>query len=482
MKTIYNIFEHIRNESSSNKKLEILESNKDNVLLKEILYRTYNPLINYYITNFDEDLSIYNHDDLIGVDNIFNILDKLSSRQISGNEARITIESLTNFMCFETRDILRRIINRDIDAGISTKTINKIWKDLIPEVPYMRCKTFKDVKKIKFPAIVQKKEDAAFFNGIFENGEFKFKTRNGLEFFPTYLKEEFIHILYENNISEDLVIHGELMVVDDNNHILNREISNGLLSSFIKKDQTIANILKKIEDGKSVEKLSDKLTRFQNEINNTDHNMIAVIWDAVPLQDWKQGKSSIPYKLRFEKIKALECTHIRVVESEIVHSIDEALYFYNRMIMMGYEGCVLKNLDGIWQDTSSGSYDQIKMKSEKETDLICTGYVPGEGKYRNGIGSLCCQSSDGLIKVDVPGKSDKMRGFERVDPGDSSKGLKLIEGFDCNCYNNRIFAVKFNALIKNEKGQYSLFLPRFAENQPRFDKDAADSFDMIKKM
>lgn len=451
-----------------------------------MVFSVYNPVINYYIRDYDESFPINTHQDLCDVEDIFNVLDQLSRRKITGNEAGNVLKDLTNLLCFESRHVLKLIIDRDLKVGVSIKTINKVWKNLIPELPYMRCKTFKDVKKIKFPAFAQKKEDAAFFNGVFEDGEFKFFTRNNSEFFPSHLKEEFIHIFHEKDITEDIVIHGELMICDCNGNFLDRQISNGLLSSYIKKDQTLKRISeeleKRIKKNLNFEKLSSKLTEFQNELKATDLNMVAVIWDYVPLKDWRNGKCNIPYIDRFKKLKDLETSHIRVVECEIVENMEEALRFYDKMISQGFEGCVLKNLDGIWQDTDSGSYDQIKMKADKEADLLCVGYVPGEGKYRNGIGSLCFKSCDGLIRVDVPGKSDKMRGFERADKNDSSKGLKLIDGFDCNCYNDCIFPVKFNALIKNENGDYSLFLPRLSQNEPRFDKDYADDFFTIEKM
>lgn len=477
MKQIYKILEEIKNESSSNKKLEILKKYSDNELLKKVLYYTYNPLINFYVKDYEES-NCSDTEDKITSEEIFKVLDKLSERKITGKLAKESLTNVSSKLSNQSSEVLRKIIDRNLRVGIEVKSINKVFPKLIQEVPYMRCKTFKDNKKIIYPCYAQLKEDAAFVNIIFENDEISFKTRNGNEFFPSYLKEEFLHIFHENNIYDDFVITGELMVLEDSK-ILPREISNGLVNSFIKMEETERKILEEIELKKnnnySYDKLTSKLIKFNQDWLYTDINMMASVWDIIPLQDWKEGKCKIPYKERFEKLKEIGSSHIRVVETEIVNSLDEAQNFFERMLERGLEGCVLKNFQGEWIDTQSGSYDQVKMKAEKSADLIVVGYKEGVGKYIGGIGSLICATSDGELIVNVAGLTDKERGFERIDINDSSKGLKLIKGFNCEQYNGSIITVTYNSIIdSDDKKTKSLFLPRVNELF-RFDKDYADT-------
>ena len=49
MKEVINIINQLRNESSTNGKLKILKDNKDNELLKKVLYYTYNDNLQYGI-------------------------------------------------------------------------------------------------------------------------------------------------------------------------------------------------------------------------------------------------------------------------------------------------------------------------------------------------------------------------------------------------------------------------------------------------
>ena len=50
MEEIIKIINQLREESSTNGKLKILKDNKDNELLKKVLYYTYNPFKKYGVT------------------------------------------------------------------------------------------------------------------------------------------------------------------------------------------------------------------------------------------------------------------------------------------------------------------------------------------------------------------------------------------------------------------------------------------------
>ena len=77
------------------------------------------------------------------------------------------------------------------------------------------------------------------------------------------------------------------------------------------------------------------------------------------------------------------------------------------------------------------------------------------------IGSLCCESADGKVKVYVgSGFTDEQR---NASPSE---------------YYDKIIAVKYNARIKNVSGEESLFLPIFLE--VRNDKEVADNSKKIK--
>ena len=77
------------------------------------------------------------------------------------------------------------------------------------------------------------------------------------------------------------------------------------------------------------------------------------------------------------------------------------------------------------------------------------------------------------------GLSDEQRGFRRLDPNDSSKGIVLKEGWDNNCYNGLIVNIKYNMLSKDKSGKPSLSLPNVVEF--RNDVVVAETYEEIVK-
>lgn len=480
--SISRIFELIRNESSKNKKMDILREHKDNELLKKILLYTYDPLRNYYIKRYeDHEVGNVFYSPL---ENVFPMLDSLSTRKISGYSAVDLIEDTTISLNPESKVILRGIIDRTQHLGIEAKSINKIWDNLIPSIGYMRCSLLDKLDKITYPAICQRKEDGLFVNVIYKDGDIRFLTRAGNEFYLTFLKVELLNQL-QNIGTTDVVFHGELLVESaDNDGVESRKVGNGMINSLIKKEQTMETLQEKLNACRGTaksQKVAAEIHDKEMEFQETNKRLQIVLWDAVSYENWIDGYSPISYKCRFNGVENVASRHVKVVESKIVNSFDEAQSFYKEQIDSGYEGAVLKNLNGEWRNHTSPN--QIKMKSEKVCELEIIGIETGSvgGEYENGIGSIICKSSDGKVLVNVGiGLSNTQRGFERVDKNDSSKGLRQVS-FDFDWMIGSIVSVKFNEIISSKsKDTWSLFLPRLINE--RHDKTEADDFEYISKL
>jgi DNA ligase-1 len=153
---------------------------------------------------------------------------------------------------------------------------------------------------------------------------------------------------------------------------------------------------------------------------------------------------------------------IKIIETETVKSLDEARNHYSKMRLEGKEGTILKRNTGIWKNGTSK--DQVKFKDEKVADLIILAQNEGTGKNKETFGSLLCSSEDGLLFVSVSGFTDEKR-KEIYDNWSTWEGL--------------IIHVKYNELIHDINGDYSLFLPRF--DGIAFDKSHADDLGRIIK-
>jgi len=192
----------------------------------------------------------------------------------------------------------------------------------------------------------------------------------------------------------------------------------------------------------------------------------ATVWDVIPYMYFTDGHCPVPYSKRFSSLGDLvkaqpsKDKRIWLVSSEIVETYEKAQEIFNEYLSLGYEGIILKDGSGIWEDKRAKH--QIKFKGELECDLKIVAVEEGTGKYAGMLGAIVCESADGVVKVNVgSGFNDAHR-----------KNLKEKDLL------GKIVAVKYNARIKNKLGDESLFLPIFIE--VRDDKDVADTSKEIK--
>jgi len=441
---------------------------------------------------------------------MFSILNDMKDGELKG---KLADQKIIDYLI--GKDLLYKrlfsyVVKRDIKAKISVKIINDIFGRIIMICPYMRCESESYMKKRivystttdgiekKHGALAQTKADGAFLNVIVDlDYDLEIMTRQG-RFAPNL---EFLNHLKMLNYNTKVVIHGEVLIKDKEGNILPREISNGMFNKFVKHESTLEEIDKKYKVAKSdkaKEKLHIKYCDLIKEIDYIKKNIIYVVWDILPYNDWQNLECKQTTISRFKKIKEVvkdfneyvksmdldigNC-ELQLIDHKIVYSDEEAMVFYQEQLDKGLEGMVIKNLNAEWKhDVNRAGI--IKLKDFKECDLRCIGWEPAEeeSEFEGGIGSLICESSDSLLKVNISGMKRHERGLERVDLNDSSKGLKVIDDFDFDQFNGKIIAVKFNEILKSDKKEeYSLFLPSILEIRDASDKSEADTFDKIKK-
>lgn len=417
-------------------KTDLLNTRVDDTLLKKIVQLALDPFTQFY----QRKIPAYKPATANQADSLESVIDSLnmlSTRQVTGNAAIDYLTKLLSSLVESDAKVIERIIAKDLKCGVSVATANAVWPNLIAEYPCMLCSQFESklVNKINFPAYVQMKMDGMRFNAIVRNGTVEFRSRNGKELnLLGNLEQEFIALA--NGV--DCVFDGELMVMfDDEMQFADRQTGNGILNKANK-----------------------------GTISAKEAAMVhASLWDVIPYNDFVKGFCSVPYATRWSTVEWLinnqdsKNKRIWKVYSEVVNTIDEANIIFEKLIADGYEGIILKDGRGCWEDKRTKS--QIKFKSELECDLKIVGIQAGTGKYQGLLGAIFCESADGVVKVSVgSGFNDDQR---------MNYGPELID---------KIVAVKYNARIKNKNGEESLFLPVFVEI--REDKDTADSSKEIK--
>lgn len=443
MKSVYDTIVAVRATSSKNEKLDILTKQKDNDDLREFLRVCYEPRINFYISKVDTKIGeTLDHPWKFDRKLLAKIVQRLHGREVTGNAAKKWLaDCYAELDSAWEKELLVMLIERDVKAGFSESTINKVWANTVTDVPYMRCSLPKDAKLNSFPwkkgVFSQIKADGMFANVSNHGaGKITIESRNGSPFpidaFPG------IDADAQANLPAGYQVHGEMLVALKKMSglvYLPRQEGNGMLNKLLKGGE--------LPPG---------------------HVVIFEAWDMIPLEAAvTKGKYKVPYAERWEKLQEAMggCSNIKLIDTQIVYSYEEALRHYQYALSLELEGTIIKHPDMEWKDGTSK--EQVKMKMEVCVELRVVGYNEGTGKAAGSLGSLQCESECGKLKVNVgSGFTDKMR----ADIW-SRKDLSII-------------TVKSNSIMPPEnKDTYSLFLPIFIEE--RLDKRDADTLERIQE-
>lgn len=443
--SILSILDQLGNSSKRGHKLALVEEHKDNPVFMSVVKLALDPYINFFI----KKIPSYTPTGGKTLEWALLQLELLSSRTVTGHAGIEHLRSVLTSLDADDAIVISRIIGKDLRCGMADGIVNAVVTGFIPTYPCLLARSYddKNIKNITFPAYSQLKADGLRVNFHLTSDSVYICGRSGREI---DLLGQMDHDSLEiaKQFSGPVVVDGELVVVDDCGNILSRKVGNGIINKAIKGTITV-------EEAKMIR---------------------AKVWDVIPADQFKKGVSEKGYKDRFLDISnALVSAsgtsedHLAnklkgnsfkfwIIESKVVNNLEEAQEHFAEMLSRGEEGTILKNFSGLWED--SRSKHLVKLKAEKECDLVITGFNPGAGKFEGMVGSLICESSDGGVEVSISGFDDKTR--QEITDNITS----LIGTIVTVMYNERIKS-------KSRVGVDSLFLPRFTEF--RTDKTVADS-------
>lgn len=424
---VNHIFEMLRSTSSMNEKLAILKSYNSDDDLKKILKYAYDKVTYTYGISPQSMTNYVNcsYDGVVKMD-AEELLAKLNSRELTGNAALKAARDVYNALDTVGRDFLYKILDRDLKIGVSTETLNKVWKGMIPKPHYCRCAIYdeKTIRKIKFPAFIQLKCDGTYREAYVHNGHVAFKTRSGEE--------------YENPVLSNVMkclpdgyYLGEFTIGRADEPRANRAEGNGLINS--------------------------KCPPY-DEIYFT-------MWDYLTDDEYAL-KVSTPYSKRFENLmRNLQDApeQLQIVPWQTVSSHKDVLDVVSAWMERGLEGGVLKSRDMLFKNGTSNM--QLKIKLKIDADVRCVGFIKGNAgtKYENKNKVISFETDDGEVCGQCSGMTDAMVDEVTANP---------------QKYIGRVLTVEFNDISKaHESETYALAHPRFINF--RDDKNETDTIKRI---
>lgn len=500
----------ILNELASTLKISekeaILKRNADNELLKEIFRITYTKQIMFYVRQFPVVEGKPGTTPLSNA--ITDLMSDLATRKYTGNAARERLADIVASVNENDREVLRRIINRDLECGAGTTLPNRVWKKLIPEQPQCLATPFseKALKRIKFPAYSQLKADGARCMADLLENQIRKATRAGNEYEGLIQLDKDLKKI-RDYLGYDVVLDGELIYVPIPTEkaitIPSNDIPFSLAGFMGDDDDSVSGLVADVRrESTEVETQAEAKREEGNGIVNkslkgtiTDEeqrNIVYIVWDIIPYEVYYGDSPSVqPYCDRFSILEGALAgsgvTSVKLIPSILVNNIAEAKLDYNNYRNDGKEGSILKNVDFKWKDSRVA--DQVKLKNKTPIELrIIDVYVHTKEDHKVGgfvvedlSGEARTNTGSGLTDTDYRYDED---GITRVyipleERGELDREYIMANKDD---YIGAIVEMEVDGLQKSKtrkKGEpeYSFFLPII--KKIRRDKKEPDDIHVI---
>jgi len=327
--------DELNSTNSTNDKRDIL-SKYDDEFIKKVIYYTYNPTFQYYVTpdslekNYDLDLgTLYTFNDL------FEMLDILRKREVTGHKA---INSINDF-CYRNenyKDLIYKVIGKDLEIRMGDSLINKVFPDLIPTFD---CALATDFDKVqvdfaKDTFFASRKLDGVRCLAVVDElGAVTLWSRQGNQFLTLEKVEKEIASLG----MRDVVFDGEICLVD----ALGNEDFQGIMKQIRKKDHQIA---------------SPKY----------------LIFDVITGDEFRTKTGTVKYSSRYARLGEIffnpgQYNHLKVVTQTVITHEERYIEMMTQSDADGWEGLILRKNVGY---EGKRSKNMLKCKSFKDAEYM----------------------------------------------------------------------------------------------------------------
>ena len=412
LRKVYDVLMKVKDAKGKNKQV-VLAAN-DTPMLRRVLSMALSQGRAYHIKKFPPFKQGYGPGD---DERLLDHLDWINNHGSATDDDKKTIYELA---CCDKRvyELTKMIATKKLRCGVTAKTVNKVFPGLCYLVPYQRCSPEKKLSNIVYPALAQEKMDGCFAYAMLDG---TLLTRQGQRYSVPGLQDG----------QGNLILVGEVIVLDSDGGRLPRRIINGIVNSLIK-------------GGSIDDELASRFRFFA--------------WDALTEMEFEEQESDRTYSRRFKDLTRDSLpARFRIVETQEVNNISEVRKYYDYHAAMLHEGIVVKNKRVTWR--SGTSTEMVKVKNVSEGEFRIIGVTAGEGKYAGMLGALMVESEDGKV-------------ISKVGSGFTDEERKKGAGY-WEKQIGRICTVKFESISDNEGGTHSLNHPRFV--CLRHDKDTADT-------
>lgn len=377
MKQFVEIFREIKSDNSKLFKEEVLKRNKDNHEFKDILKFVYDPMITTGLAKrkIEKEISV---EPTVEIRDIFQAMSYVRKYNTGSDLIVKNIQNFLSTLDEEEQELAKSILIKDLPVGISSTTINKAYgKNFIKKYSVMLADRFEHREKdVKGDFAITLKLDglrATVFNE--ENG-ITIMARSGK------LIEGLVELEKEFSLlPKGMVYDGELIAENEDNL-----------------------------DSKDLFRVTQSIVRTKGN----KYGVNFVMFDALPIEEFNNGKSLLNYKERTEKMDEIFSINT-AVENERIQRVPTYYIgndktkipeFLTKVTSEGFEGLMVNTLDGIYETRRSKSL--LKVKQFYTVDLQVKDIV--EHSRGGRLGSVIVDYKGNNVQVGS-GFNDKDREY-----------------------------------------------------------------------
>ena len=420
---VISIVKQLRETSGTNDKIVLLRRNCNNELLRKVLRYTYDTDLKYGV----QKKSIVMRTGESKWSSLFEMLDELAESNINDSLKRNVGRFINNLETEDEKELVTKILLKNLDVGLNVKNINKGMKGLIVSHDIMKGSSWDGT--LNSEVAVSLKLDGIRCSWLIKDGKAIAKTRQnkiiqGMNELTKAIEEVFGE--------QDLFVDGELLATN--------------------------------EEGLSSEDLFKKTSAIVNS-KGLKKDLTFVAFDIVSLEDYNNKSNSTPFLERREQLECYVGLKNELVKLApmyfITDSIDRIYEKLDEVVKDNCEGLMLNKINGFYEFKRTKQL--LKVKKFNEGDVLVTDILEGEGRLEGTLGKVEVQFK---YKGDIytnnigSGFSDEEREYywEHKD--------ELI---------GKVVTIKYFEITKNEQGGFGFRFPTWkGKEYIRFDKNSID--------
>jgi len=391
----------------------------------------YNPYVTFGVRQVPESSGLEHQPN--PWDDFADLISKLSKRELTGNAAIDAIKKLAwKFDSVEWNNFVAAVIQRDLRAGISDKTINKVCKGTEYEIPIFGCQLATTSENR--PEMQGTKRLEPKLDGV----------RVLMVVTPNDTGSAVVSSLSRNGKEFDNFTNIEKQITDKFKDIVNTN-KRTLKDGFVLDGEII---------GASFQELM-RQARRKKDVNADDS--VFNIFDIIPINEFYRGTYEEPLSKRLKILEKMRPVVDTMLNVEFLTSIKVNLdtaagknqleRYAKDMVAQGFEGIMIKDLDSYYECKRNTSW--MKWKPTLTVDLEVVDVQEGTGKNKGRLGALICSGHDEGVDISVNVGS----GFTDADRHDYWDNVDSVIG--------RTAEILCDSVTQNKDGTYSLRFPRF---------------------